>query len=118
MAVLDTPLRKAAQSVLRVFGQSVTFTDPGTATFDPATNTVVAGATATTVQAVVTEFSTRELGGVIQHGDRKVLVAASAITPTVAMALTIGDRRHDVVDVQAVYSGDQVAVYVVAARGV
>lgn len=133
MGVLDGPARSVADQLLGQFGTDVTFIarvdaeaddyDPDELSFPRASDESV------TVSGQVSDFKARpkttESDGVRQ-ADFTVTVpanafeeAASAVSfsaPETGHRVKFGGREHDVVDIDPLYSGDQVATYRVHVR--
>jgi hypothetical protein len=99
-------LADTAADMLAEFGQAVTLTKAGTATYDPTTGTTsVTGGGSQTVSGCVFEYSSfirsgqrSEPGSLIQAGDKQLLLAATATDGTALNA----PKPTDVVTVGSV----------------
>ena len=60
-----------------------------------------------------------EIFGLVQRGDRKLIVAASDLTtaPTAKARVVISSVVYEIISVQSLWSGDQAAAYVIQIRG-
>jgi hypothetical protein len=119
---LDTKLRAAALRIIAAYGQDVVFVVPATSTYDPAT-----GATTETSPTEYTEKispprgykATMIDGDIVRRGDRQAYLAASGLsfTPKAnAQEVRMGTEVWKIVGVQEIYSGEQIAVFVLQMR--
>lgn len=126
MGILDGPLRGVAMTLIGRFGTTATFVTPGGVFFyDPETGKPVRDPEAEqTVSVVVEDYPALQTSGGeaaaqdIRRGDKKLTVAAAALrqAPTTETVVRFGGLEYTVVKVDAVYSGDQVALYVLQVR--
>jgi hypothetical protein len=117
---LDTTIRKAAQTTLRIFGTSVTLRRGTVGAYDPATGAPAAPATTDTPWKVrLDNYLDRELNDVIRAGDRKATGAAADLTeaPDVDDTLIVGGVEYDIVNVQQEQVKDLPALYILQIRG-
>lgn len=122
MAVLDAGLRSAADQLIRKFGKSMTLTLVTTASYDPATSATTGNnTTSVTVRGVIEQYKARfgeaEMDQV-KRGDYQVTIAAKGLTraPATQDTLTFDSKVHEIVHVDPVYSGDQVAIFTLHVR--
>lgn len=119
---LDAPLRAVSQKVIDKFGQSVTLRIVTAGAYDPTTRSATNTDTDQTVNGIVmkpslgsSQFS--ENGGV-RLGDRLVTIPAKNLTtaPDTSSLVVIDSKEYEVVEVNPVYSGDEVAIYELLVR--
>ena len=116
---LDTRARATANKLLDKFGKSITLTSITERSYDPATGDMGAGTTtSTTHTAIIKDFNGIDfISGVVQAGDRKVMIAAlGAPTPQPADKITIDSDVYQVVAVRHVWSGELPAIYEMQVR--
>lgn len=117
--MLDTPLRKVAQTVLRKFGTDVTFTHSTPGTYDPATGTAADPATTSvTVKGRIDDYRARELSDTVRATDKKLSIAAADLdsAPDVDDSVTVAGSVYDIVRVEPVMATDLDALYVIQLR--
>lgn len=118
MALLDKPLRKVSKQLVSKFGTAVTLVQRGKPSYDVESGMATESSTSYTVSAVVSDYSAREITGLVQVGDRRLVVASSALS----FELTTSDQvvfegvTHNIVSINAAYSGDQSAVLTLQLR--
>lgn len=124
MGVLDRPLRSVALKLIDKFGKLVTLTTPG-GVYDEASGDVTGGPVAVQVRAIVEDYpalqtsgGSREGGDAILRGDKKVTVAAQALAgkPSPTQTVTVDQETFGIIKVDAVFSGDEAAIYVLQCR--
>ena len=120
---LDTKLRAVALRLIDDYGQDAIFVVPTTSTYDPDT-----GATTETGPTEYTEkispprgYKANMIdGNVVQRGDRQAYIAASGLAFTsetgLEVRLTDAEEVWRIVGVQEIFSGEQIAVYVLQMR--
>ena len=116
---LDTRARATADKLLDKFGKSITLTSIVEGSYDPATGDMGAGTTtSTTHTAIIKDYNGIDfIGGVIQSGDRKVMIAALGTTmPQPADKVTVDSEVYQVVAVRYVWSGELPALYELQVR--
>lgn len=118
MALLDKPLRKVSKQLISQFGTAITIVKRGEPSYNVETGMATESSTSYTVTAVVSDYSAREITGLVQVGDRRLVVASSALS----FELTTSDQvifegiTHNIVSINAAYSGDQSAVLTLQLR--
>jgi len=119
MTVLDAPLRRVAKSVIDRFGLDVTVQAIARATYNVTTGSATLTTTTTSLKGVLSEYRAHEIGDRIKAGDRKLSLAASAVSaaPDTEDRVVIGSAVYRIVDVVSHYSGAEVALYEVQLRG-
>lgn len=116
---LDTRARTTADKLLDKFGKSITLTSITEGSYDPATGEMGAGTTtSTTHTAIIKDFNGIDfISGVVQAGDRKIMIAAlGAPTPQPADKITIDSEIYQVISVRYVWSGELPALYEIQVR--
>jgi len=119
MGLLDAPLRNVAKSLLNTFGTSVTFRLVTPGSYDTTTGTQKPTETNTTVKGTLAAYTNHERGDSIQLGDRKLFVAASAltVTPTTDDQIVIDSSVYRIVRNNVTYATDQAAIFELQIRG-
>jgi hypothetical protein len=116
---LDARARATANTLLDKFGKSITLTSIVEGSYDPATGDMSANTTTnTTHTAIIKDYNGIDfMGGVIQSGDRKVMIAAlDTTTPQPADKVTINSEVYQVIAVRYVWSGELPALYELQVR--
>lgn len=116
---LDTRARATADKLLDKFGKSITLTSIVEGSYDPATGDMGAGTTtSTTHTAIIKDYNGIDfISGVVQAGDRKIMIAAlGAPTPQPADKVTIDSEVYQVIAVRYVWSGELPALYELQVR--
>lgn len=121
--VLDKIARPLANKMIAQFGALVTITKVTPGAYDPNTSAATPTEVAETVRALVEDYNLVDSGagfaaGLITFGDKKITVAATAITfePTAGDKITYNSEVFTVMRVLKTYSGEQVAIYEIQAR--
>jgi hypothetical protein len=119
--VLDTKLRAAALRIIEAYGQDATFTVPGSVTYDPTTGVATESSPTEYVEKISPPrgyHATMIDGDVVRRGDRQAYLAASglAFTPETGREVELTDGTWRIMGVQEMFSGEQVAVYVLQMR--
>jgi hypothetical protein len=99
---LANPLRKVASKLMSKFGGTVTIRRIVPGVYNPETGTSSETASDTVVRGVLQDVKLREVGGLIQAGDKRLLIAAAdlAIAPSIADRVVIEGRSLQVVQTQ------------------
>jgi len=129
MGILDAPLRNVSKNLLGTFGTDVTLVEPDENTdYDPSSRTVSGGfdiehevsALVESFSSLTTRFSVSQDNSHVEAGDLGVVVAASdaglGATPDADWGAEIDGVRYEVVGVDPVRSGDEIALYVLQVR--
>ena len=109
---LASSLRSVAKKSLAKFGDDVTFRRITTGAYNTTTGNISETASDTTVSALIEDVNIREVNDLIQADDRKVTVAASALTntPTTADRVVISGTSHQVIRVKTITDGGTTAI--------
>lgn len=113
MGLLDTPLRQAAQTVLKKFGTAKMLRRYINAPFDPATDSAERTPIDYTVKALVTEIKMREAKGPIQMGDFRMVFAAAEISEEVTEQWKVVEpdgQEREILEVTQYNATDQAAL--------
>lgn len=115
---LDTTARNAAAKYIPKFGKSITLTRKGTPSYNTSTGVATISSASETVYAIVEEYKGNALQDpLIQHGDKKLTIAASLTTkPLVLDAFTIDTETFLIVSVKSIYGQLLPAIYEIQAR--
>lgn len=116
---IDARARATADKLLDKFGKSITLTSVTEGSYDPTTGEMGAGTTtSTTHTAIIKDFKGIDfISGVVQAGDRKVMIAALGTpTPQPADKVTIDSEVYQVMSVRYVWSGELPALYELQVR--
>lgn len=119
---LDAPLRSVSQKVIDKFGQSVTLRIVTAGSYDPSTRTASNTDADQTVNGIITKpslgASQFSEAGAVRLGDRQVTIPAKNLTtvPDTSSLVVIDSKEYEVVEVNPVYSGDEVAIYELLVR--
>lgn len=122
MAVLDTPVRKAAQNVIARFGKKVVYRGYKQRRYDTAEADVKGEFDEEIMlRAVVGRVSEREAagsGGSLRKGDLRLTMAAKdlSVEPTTEGEVEFNGSTYGVVEIEPTHSGDEVAIYTLFAR--
>lgn len=122
MGILDN-LAGTVGSLLTKFGQSVTYRT-FSESYDPATGTNTLTSTDVTIKALVEDYPARDTkggetsGDGIVRGDRKVTIAANALSaaPTTEARVGIGGVFYAIVKIDTQYGTDNALIYVLQTR--
>lgn len=119
---LDDRLLPTALRILQKLGRSVTFETPGTKTYDPATGaTTFSGVQAFSGQASPPLSFERKYvdGDIVRRGDARLILANQDLqfTPTLAHVVQFDGTEWQTVRVDPLYSGEQIAAWVLQIRG-
>lgn len=117
---LDRSMGRVTDRMIRRFGKAVRLWRPSFASFDPATSEVVKPEAVEEAFAVFQPLTGHaqahyraEPGTNVQTGDELAFIAAAALKgePDASSRLEVGGRRLQVVSVQAIRSGERVALW-------
>lgn len=109
--------RPIVQELLRRLGTQVTFTSKGTVVYNPATGgTTVSGQTSKTLYADITQAQDYKGNLEVQEGDLIVAVPYKDFTPETDGTATFNGQTYRVVNVNDVYSWDELTMFEVQLR--
>ena len=120
MSALDAPLRKIARKIVSKFGKAVTLKRQAAGAYNTTTGAATLTVTSESISGVISIAARDERNGAVRAGDYKILVAATdaALTaaPTTGDRVDIDGSEYQIVDVEEMWSGGEIAAYHVAAR--
>lgn len=116
---LASSLQKTAKKLIRKFGGDVTFRVITVGAYNPATGEAGETASDVAIKGVLEEVNEREVGDLIQSGDKRLLVAALDLTnpPTVADRVVISSVSYQVIFVNTVEQDNQAITHELILRG-
>lgn len=116
---LDGPLRKVAKTLLDRFGTTVTVRIVTYGAYNTTTGTGTDTNSDTSTKGVLYDYRADEVYGLVQRGDRKLIVAALDVTtePTAKARAVISSVVYEIVTVETLWSGDQATAYILQIRG-
>lgn len=121
MTTLDTRFRKLAADRIAKYGVTVILTQKTPGAYDPATGAAAVTSAAVTLPAMVEEYSLNSnafVTGLVQQGDKKFTMAASALStaPRPGDTVTLYGDVYTVMNVRGLWSGEQTSVYEIQGR--
>lgn len=113
---LDTKLVPKSADLVELYGKAVTWSVTTGAAYNPASGTVSGGSTTNhSVKVTPPEpYASRYIDGdLVRTGDARVYIAAEslAFTPAEGQKLTIDAATWKVVRVNAIYTGESIALW-------
>lgn len=118
MTALDQKFRPLATRLIAKLGAAITYTVVTAGTYNEATGEVLNTETSVSTYATIAAADAASFeGGTILAGDKKFTIPAEALTaPKAGDKITIGGVIHKVIDVREIWSGEQIAAYVIQGR--
>lgn len=115
---LSSSLRKVANKVVGKFGGDVTVRIVTSGTYNAQTGTVGESESDTTVKGVLSDVALREVNELVQAGDKRLVIAASAVTtaPKPKDRVVIAGVVHQVVQVNTTEQDNTAIVYELVLR--
>lgn len=105
-------LKSVASSVLADKGQNLTFSREGDTAFDPKTGISTTTPTSFTGYGASFNYNTKEIdGSLIQNGDIKLLLEATATAPITGDQVTIDSIIYRVVNIKTTSPAGEIVVY-------
>lgn len=121
--LLDNIIRPIAKQMINQFGASVLLTRVIQGDYDTTTSSAEKRRETYTIKALVEDYNLVDSGagfaaGLIEFGDKKITVAASALnfTPTAGDIITALNQDFTVIRVTTTYSGNQPAIFELQGR--
>ena len=110
---LATPLRKVATKLMSKFGGDVTLRTVTPGIYNPTTGTASEATSDTSIKGVLQDVSAREVGDLIQAGDRRLTIAAADVNaaPTTADRLVIQGQVFQIVRIATIEQDNQPITY-------
>ena len=110
---LANPLRKVASKVVSKFGGDVTVRIVTGGSYNTTTGTITESESDSTVKGVLSDVSLREVNELIQAGDKRLLIAAAAVStaPETKDRVVISSVVHQVIQVNITEQANTAIVY-------
>lgn len=110
---LASSLSKVAGKLVDKFGGEVTLRRVVAGTYNPETGTSGETVVDTVIQGVLQDVTRREIGDLVQAGDKRLLIAATAVAvaPTPADRVIVAGRSLQVIEVRTVEQDDTAITY-------
>lgn len=115
---LSSSLRKVANKVVGKFGGDVTVRVITAGTYNAATGQINQGASDTTIKGVLSVVGARETNELVQAGDKRLTVAAAALTtpPSTKDQILIGGVVHQIIAVNTTEQANAAVVHELVLR--
>ena len=110
---LSSSLRKVASKVVSKFGGDVTVRIVTGGSYNTTTGAITESETDSTVKGVLSDVSLREVNELIQAGDKRLLIAAAAVStaPETKDRVVISSVAHQVIQVNITEQANTAIVY-------
>ena len=110
---LSSSLRKVANKVVSKFGGDVTVRIVTGGGYNTTTGAITETESDTTVKGVLSDVSLKEVNELIQAGDKRLLIAAAAVTtaPETKDRIVISNVVHQVIQVNVTEQANTAIVY-------
>ena len=111
--VLSSSLRKVASQVVSKFGGDVTVRIVTGGSYNTMTGAITESESDFTVKGVLSDVSLRELNELIQAGDKRLLIAAAAVStaPETKDRVVISSVVHQIIQVNITEQANTAIVY-------
>jgi hypothetical protein len=110
---LADPLRKVASKVVSKFGGDITVRIVTGGSYNTTTGAITESESDSTVKGVLSDVSLREVNELIQAGDKRLLIAAAAVStaPETKDRVVISSVVHQVIQVNITEQANTAIVY-------
>jgi hypothetical protein len=110
---LSSSLRKVASKVVSKFGGDVTVRIVTGGSYNTTTGAITESESDSTVKGVLSDVSLKEVNELIQAGDKRLLIAAAAVStaPETKDRVVIGSVVHQVIQVNITEQANTAIVY-------
>jgi len=110
---LSSSLRKVASKVVSKFGGDVTVRIVTGGSYNTTTGAITESESDSTVKGVLSDVSLREVNELIQAGDKRLLIAAAAVTtaPKTKDRIVISSVVHQIIQVNVTEQANTAIVY-------
>jgi len=110
---LSSSLRKVASKVVSKFGGDVTVRIVTGGSYNTTTGAIIEGESDSTVKGVLSDVSLREVNELIQAGDKRLLIAAAAVStaPKTKDRVVISSVVHQIIQVNVTEQANTAIVY-------
>jgi hypothetical protein len=101
---LANPLRKVASKLMARFGGVVTYRRVVNGIYNASTGTVSENTVDSTIRGIVENVTSREVGGLVKAGDKKLTVAANdfAASPALSDLVIISGQTSQIVQISTI----------------
>ena len=106
-------LRKTATKLMSKFGGDVTLRTVTSGVYNPTTGTASEATSDVTIKGVLEDVNAREVGDLIQAGDRRLTIAAADVSavPTTADRVVISSVTYQVIRITTIEQDNQPITY-------
>jgi len=106
---LAASLRKTATKLMSKFGGDVTLRTVTSGVYNPTTGTASEATSDATIKGVLEDVNAREVGDLIQAGDRRLTIAAADVSavPTTADRVVISGVTYQVIRITTIEQDNQ-----------
>jgi hypothetical protein len=113
LMALSSSLRKVASKVVSKFGGDVTVRIVTGGSYNTTTGAITESESDSTVKGVLSDVSLREVNELIQAGDKRLLIAAAAVStaPKTKDRVVISSVVHQVIQVNITEQANTAIVY-------
>jgi len=110
---LSTSLRKVANKVVSKFGGNVTVRIVTGGSYNTTTGAITESESDSTVKGVLSDVSLKEANELVQAGDKRLLIAASAVAtaPETKDRIVISSVVHQIIQVNTIEQDNTAIVY-------
>jgi len=110
---LSSSLRKVASKVVSKFGGDVTVRIVTGGSYNTTTGAIIESESDSTIKGVLSDVSLREVNELIQAGDKRLLIAAAAVStaPETKDRVVIGSVVHQIIRVNTTEQANTAIVY-------
>ena len=110
---LAASLRKTATKLMSKFGGDVTLRTVTPGVYNPTTGTASEATSDVTIKGVLEDVNAREVGDLIQAGDRRLTIAAADVSavPTTADRVVISGVTYQVIRITTIEQDNQPITY-------
>jgi len=110
---LSSSLRKVASKVVSKFGGDVTVRIVTGGSYNTTTGAITESESDSTVKGVLSDISLREVNELIQAGDKRLLIAAAAVStaPKTKDRVVISSVVHQIIQVNVTEQANTAIVY-------
>lgn len=116
--VLAIPLRGVSSKLINKFGGEMTFRSVVNGTYNTTTGTTAETVTDTVVQGVLQDVRKQEVGGMVQAGDKMLMLAAADLPaiPTISDRIVINTRSLQIIQITTIEQDNTEIVYEIILR--
>jgi len=113
LMALSSSLRKVASKVVSKFGGDVTVRIVTGGSYNTTTGAITESESDSTVKGVLSDISLREVNELIQAGDKRLLIAAAAVStaPKTKDRVVISSVVHQIIQVNVTEQANTAIVY-------